>query len=72
MVLYRIAILRIPFAEGLSVLQNVTVMTLSQTILRIFQKFNPENLWMTASDFTRTLSLSFPCLISFKSMLIMP
>ena len=71
MVLYRIAILRIPFAEGLSVLQNVTVITLSQTILRTFQKFSPEKLWMTASDFTRNLSLCFLCLISFKSMPIM-
>ena len=71
MVLYRIAILRIPFAEGLSVLQNVTVITQPQTILRTFQKFSPKKLWMTASDFTRNLSLCFPGLISFKSTLIM-
>ena len=71
MVFYGIAILRIPFAEGLSVLQNVTVITQSQTILRTFQKFSPEKLGMTASDFNRNLILCFPCLISFKSMLIM-
>ena len=71
MVFYGIAILRIPFAKGLSVLQNVTVITLPQTIVRIFQKFSPKKLWMTASDFTRNLSLCFPCLISFKSTLIM-
>ena len=71
MVFYGIAILRIPFAEGLSVLQNVTVITQSQTILRTFQKFSTEKLWMTASDFNKNLILCFSCLISFKSMLIM-
>ena len=57
MVFYGIAILMIPFAEGLSVLQNVTVITQPQTILRTFQKFSPEKLEMTASDFTRNLSI---------------
>ena len=70
MVFCGIAILGIPFAEGLSILQNVTVIHLSQTILRTFQKFNPRKLRMTASDFTRNLRICFPCLISFKSTLI--
>ena len=38
MLLYVIAILRIPFAEGLSELQNITALTLSQTIFWEFYK----------------------------------
>ena len=71
MVFYGIVILKIPFAEGISVLQNVTAITQSQAILRAFQKFSPKKLRMTASDFTRILSPCFTCLTSFKRTLIM-
>ena len=63
MVFYGIAIFRIPFAKGLSVLENVTVITLSQAILRTFQKFSPENLWMTAQD--KSQKCDFKIMLSY-------